>query len=536
MSKAPLTFTVITDLHYYSKRNGVDTKSYNEANSKSQLVMKDSGEVLTAAFAQMAKDDKSDIILIGGDTTSNGEFTSHEEFINLCRALKMAGKRVYTITATHDYQGDGMAYDYNGEQRVKIPAAKREQLYDMYREFGMDEAIAVHKDSMSYVVQLADGYRLFALNDDRNLKGASGFSDELFAWIALQIKDARENDQIIIPMTHHPLIAPSEFYAIIGKNDMMGEHKLRREQFADLGVSFMFTGHSHIHDISYMFSQKGNPFYAISTTSPVGYPGYYRRVTVDPQADTLNIETIKVDEDNKLDFDGKSLSVHLENQFFGMIRNVINAAATDIDDLAEKVQAFSVKKKLIYKIGWLIKPFMKMFRKLTIGTVAKWTKKETGLKPEDWAHIKDEKVVDFIINLPMNLYRGDGQFTPDTPYYKITMGLLAVIDSFLETINMPISKFLKGTESVRAMVEPLLYKKGIPSVGGELPIHPTKEELEQKFPSQKTPEISSKKGLGILIALILSVLVLIPLLPLIAVLLLIGYAVNYIRFHKKMNE
>ncbi len=45
----------------------------------------------------------------------------------------------------------------------------------MYKEFGPDEAIAVHRDSMSYVVQLADGYRLFALNDDRNLWEKAAF-------------------------------------------------------------------------------------------------------------------------------------------------------------------------------------------------------------------------------------------------------------------------------------------------------------------------------------------------------------------------
>ncbi len=536
MPTAPLTFTVTTDLHYYSKTNGYDTKSYNQANAKSQLLMKDSAEVLVSLFAQIAKDDTNDIVLIGGDTTSNGEFASHEEFISLCRALKAAGKRVYIITATHDYQDDGQCYDYNGEERVKVDCVRREQLYDLYREFGMDEAIAVHEDSMSYVVQLADGYRLFALNDDRNHKGASGFSDDLFRWIALQIKDARENGQIIIPMTHHPLISPSEFYSIIGKNDMMGEHKLRREQLADLGISFIFTGHSHIHDISYIFSQRGNPLYAVSTTSPVGYPGYYRRVTVDPEADSINIETLKVDQDNKLDFNGVSLPKHLENQFFGMIRNVIDAAATDIDDLAEKAMAFSVKKPLIYKIGWIVKPVMKLLKKLSIGTVAKWTKKETELSPEDWADIKDEKVLDFAINLPMNLYKGDGEYTPDTNYYKITMGLLAIIDSFLEAINMPISKFLKGTKSIRDMVEPLLYKKGIPSFATELTLHPTQQELEEKFSIDNHNEIKSNKGKGILISLILALLVLIPFLPVIFVVLVIGYVVNFIRYREKMNE
>ncbi len=534
MSKAPLTFTVITDLHYYSVKNGVDTKSYNYANSKSQILMKDSAQVLTAAFAQMARDNSSDIILIGGDTTSNGEFSSHEEFINLCRALKRAGKRVYAITATHDFQGDGKTNCYLEDEVTRIDCAKREDLYELYREFGMDEAIALHKDSMSYVVQLEDGYRLFALNDDRNHKGASGFSDELFMWIALQLKDARENDQQVVMMTHHPVISPSEFYSIIGKNDMMGEHALRREQLADLGVSFIFTGHSHVHDISYMFSEKGNPLYAVSTTSPVGYPGYYRRVTLDPDNETIDIKTVRVDENNDLSFNGKALPQHLEDQFFGMIRNVIDAAATDIDDLAEKVQAFSVQKELIYKIGWLIKPVAKWFRNLKVGTVAKWTKKETGLLPEDYAHIKDERVVDFAITLPMNLYAGDGAYTPDTAYYKITMGLLTIIDSFLETIRMPISKFLKGTESIRSMVEPLLYKQGIPAKGAKLPLYPTKEELESMFPVERC-SIRSQKGLGILISLIATVIVAIPFLPVIAVAFLIGFVINKIKYGKKIK-
>ncbi len=536
MPNTPLTFNVITDLHYYSHKNGVDTKAYNKANSKSQLLMKDSPTVLANVFSQIAKDKESEILLIGGDTTTYADYNSHKEFINLCRALKATGKRVYAITATHDFSDDGMGDDFNSDEKKKVPCVKREELYELYRELGMDEAIAVHKESMSYVVQLEDGYRLLALNDDKNGSGASGFSDELFMWIALQIKDARETGNILISMTHHPMISPSVFFSIIGKNDMMGSHELRREQLADLGVSFMFTGHSHIHDISYIFSKKGNVFYDISTASPVGYPGYYRKVTIDPESDTMDVKTVYVDIENKLSLDGESLEEHLENQFFGMIRNVISAAATDIEDLADKAQAFSVKPKLIYKIGWLIKPFMKMFNKLKIGTVAKWTKKETGLTYEQWADIKDEKVVDFAINLPMNLYKGDGEYTPDTPYYKITMGLFAIIDSFLETIKMPVSKFLKGVDSVRDMIEPLLYKKGIPAKGGVLPLHPTLTSLEVDFPVEYVPEIKSKKGIGVLIALVLAILVLIPLLPAVLVAFLIGFVVNYIKYGKKMKD
>lgn len=145
-------------------------------------------------------------------------------------------------------------------------------LFDMYSEFGPDEAISVHRESMSYVVQLSDGYRLFALNDDTNKNGKSGFSDECFEWITAEAERARRDGQMIIAMTHHPLIAPSPIYAMIGKGDMLGDYEARIEQLADIGVSFIFTGHTHIHNISDHCSKRGNRLYDICTGSPIGYP------------------------------------------------------------------------------------------------------------------------------------------------------------------------------------------------------------------------------------------------------------------------
>ena len=57
-------------------------------------------------------------------------------------------------------------------------------------------------------------------------------------------------------MTHHPMIAPSPFYAIIGKGDMQRGCEDTREIFADNGISCMLSGHTHIHDISYTVSKK----------------------------------------------------------------------------------------------------------------------------------------------------------------------------------------------------------------------------------------------------------------------------------------
>ncbi|MDY3812230.1 metallophosphoesterase family protein, partial [Eubacterium sp.] len=208
----PLKVQVITDVHYYSRKLGVEGKAYDKMESKSQMVIKDSPYVIKRGFDMLCEDKSTDIVLLSGDVTHDGEMDSHIEFIEMLRELKNRGKRVYVITATHDYQDNGIAYACRGDERVEVPAVgDRHDLWEMYYDFGPSEAIATHKESMSYVVQLAPGYRLFALNDDTNYKpegeSGSGFSDDCMKWILEQLEDAKKNDQYVIAMTHHPMIS-----------------------------------------------------------------------------------------------------------------------------------------------------------------------------------------------------------------------------------------------------------------------------------------------------------------------------------------
>ncbi len=530
-----LKITVVSDTHYYSKINGISGSAFEQENSRSTNLIKDSEEVLKAFFEQIANDKTSNIILISGDLTKNGEPDSHYEFIELLRKLKAQGKRVYVITATHDFQNSGICHKFVDDKKVEIPSIKRKDLFEMYYEFGPSEAISIHEDSMSYVVQLEDGFRLFALNDDRNHEGKSGFSKDCFKWIEEQIRDAKENNQLIIPMSHHPMLSPSPFFSLIGKGDMMGDHEIRREQFPDMGVSFMFTGHSHMHDVSYHISEKGNVFYDITTAATVGYPALYRVVTFDKEADTMTIETKGLEKDPDIKFNGNNFQEHLQNQFFGMIKKTIEAAATSIDDFAFAANAFSVRPKVVYKYGWIIKPIAKLLCKLKIGTVAKWTKKETGLKKADYKHIKDEKVIDYIITLIQNLYGGDAAYSPDTPHYKITIGLMNIIDSLLDTLGIKIRNILKVTDTVAELVEPLVFNSGIPDHNVTLPLYATKEDVEKLLPKGKSTVKKSKKGLPIVILTVLLVLLFIPLLPIAGVIILFMYLSNKIKYGKRIK-
>ena len=513
---APLKIQFITDTHYYSRKNGTEGKAYKKAESKSQKIIRDSDLVIRAGFDMLCQDTSTDIVVLAGDTTRDGELNSHEEFIEMLRDLKKRGKRVYVITATHDFRDGGVADGYDGDNKITVPAVEdRHDLWDMYYEFGPNEAIATHPESMSYVVQLAPGYRLFALNDDTNGKTegerGSGFSDDCMEWILAQLKDAQENDQYVIAMTHHPMIAPSPFYAIIGKGDMQRNHETTREIFADAGLHCMLTGHTHIHDISVITSKKGNKFYDVACGALLGCPPTMRNVTFDPANAKIDVETVMIKDVPGIDTNGKPFDEYMRTFFFGMITELIEAAATDIDRLAEMTDAFSIPGEKVKKVGWLIKPVAKWLNKLTFKKVWRLCKKESGLKKSDIADIADNRVVDFILELVQNLYCGDSPYSPDTREYRITCGMLNVIDSFLNTIHFSIGKVLKGATSVRALVEPLLWNPGPCDAEATLPIEPIYDD-ENPAPKREEPVFNdpvkpSKKGPLILFLIVLLILV-----------------------------
>ena len=500
----PLKIQFITDVHYYSRKNGTEGPAYEREEAKSQQVIKDSDLVIKRGFDMLCEDTSTDIVVLSGDTTRNGEYTSHEEFIELLYSLKERGKRVYVITATHDYRGNGEGRGFEGDEVIGVPAVKdRQELWKMYYDFGPSEAIATYPEQMCYVVQLAPGYRLFALNDDYNFRpdpnGGSGFSEGCEKWIMEQLEDAQKNDQFVIAMTHHPMVSPSPFYSIIGSGDMQKNHEVTREMFADAGLNIMLSGHTHVHDVGYITTKKGNRFYDIACGAKNA---------------ELKYETVMITDVPGIDTNGKPFNEYMEGFFFGMLGGLVDSLANDYDRFTEMAGAFSVKPEKAKKLKPILRPVGKFLNKLTFKKIWKLCKKESGLKKEDIADIADNKVVDFILELVKNLYCGDSPYGPETREYKLTCGFLNVIDSFLNTIHFSIGKVLKGATSVRSLVEPLLWNSGYCDAQGVLPLYPIFDDENPAPPEMfEKPEFNdpvkpSKKGVAILICLILLVLAL----------------------------
>lgn len=514
----PLDLIVMTDTHYYSNKLGIDTPSFKRYDATNQKAVKDSPQIIAAAFAEIAKSECENIIFCG-DATCDGDYDSHLEFIKLLYALKKCGKRVFAITSTHDYQNNGQTGCYTENEKTYIPSAKRDELFQMYHSFGPNEAFSVFE--MSYAAELDENYILLALNSDKNGKGRSGYSAEHKEWIAKIALAAQKCGKRVIAFTHHPLISPCPVYSLIGKNDIMGEHDEIRNFLANLGISLVFTGHSHVHDISYTFSEKDNILYDVSTSALAGYPGYYRTVRI--CGNNVHIASKRTSQPvNNLE---SPLPEYLETKFLSMIDNTLEAAATDINNFAACVNSMSIHANVSYRIGWLVKPLAKLIKNLKLGFFARFVKKETF--NADLSSIKDKKVFDLIRDLVLHLYSGNPPYTPDTAEYKVVMGFFGIIDSMLRLLHI---KF-----SMCDFIRPMLFNGGINDREADFPYTADKKTVEALCTRYAETVSESKKGPLLLAILILLILILLPLIPAIAVLLALGFGINEIRFYKEIR-
>ena len=463
----PLKFVIMTDIHYYSKKNWIAGNFEELPPENDQLLRKYSEEIIKHTFDELCEDGESDIVLISGDLTNNGERKSHEEIREALRTLKARGKRVFVTTATHDYHNDYMPAfvpDENGNQ-VPVPQFSRDELLDFYREFGYDTAISTHEESMSYVAQLADGYRLLALNDDHG-DPHCGYTEECFEWITEQVKKARDEGQHIIAMTHHPLITPSAFYEIIGGTNLLHEREKRIEQFADMDIPFILTGHSHIHNISSVETKSGKTFYDISTSALVGYPPAYRKIEFFPDDRKIDVKTVFVDNVKGIDTNGLSLSDYIKKLFLGSIADAVENAVGDYEKFAGFAVGMSISKEVSYRYKFIIQPTAKFLSRLTFGKVWNFVRFSSGVSPEEIKPVRNKKAVPFMIDVAANLFKGDADIEKSSVEYRVAEALLKKLDK----LSKPFSKKLKsmGAESISSLVLPLIHNDGLPDANAVL--------------------------------------------------------------------
>ena len=108
-------------------------------------------------------------------------------------------------------------------------------------------------------------------------------------WLQEQLRLGRESGDVLLAMGHHPLLPPSPIYPVFSPGEMLANGETVAQLLADFGVRFLFTGHTHMQNISFYESPRGNLLFEINTASLIGYPSPIRKMTLDGQL--MKIET-----------------------------------------------------------------------------------------------------------------------------------------------------------------------------------------------------------------------------------------------------
>lgn len=415
-----LNFFVITDTHYFEHSLGCWGKEYENFMDFEQKCFAETAAINNSVFEYLATDDRADIVLIAGDLSFNGEKESHRSFGKLLKKLKDSGKQIYVVTAGHDFNEHPFAFDENGRKEPEGIAFA--DLYDYYKEYGYEDAIAFNKEHLSYVVNLSDDIRLLVLcNDTKDGKGLA-YDDDFLAWIEKQAKQAKEDGKMMIAMEHYPLLPGQPLFSLIG-DATQKNGKALAEILADNDVHLIFTGHMHNQSVNVYKTENGNKIYDVCTGSVIGCPAFMRLVSVKDER-TVEIESIPVPE-FKWDKNGKSGKQYMQDQFERMIRVLLTSMVNDPHRVMRKIRLGDndALAKVITVLGKAVNGW-------SVGKVAKIL----CIKVDD--SVKDIPFAEIAIELVRSIFEGDQPFVAGTPKGDAVLGLFNRLRPILNKISL----------------------------------------------------------------------------------------------------
>lgn len=457
-----MKFYQITDLHYYPARElNANGKEWIYRSSYDQKCIAESEAILDATIEMLLADNEIDIILVTGDNVCDGERLGHLSLQKKLHRLTDAGKKVYVITGTHDLHPEPKGYSSEKGEYV-VDGCTRQELEEIYGDFGFNDAVAKHPETFSYVAQLDEKTRLLALNDDGIgwEDGFHGYFEPQLNWIKEQIAKSRADGCEMLAVTHHPMLSPSPIYEFYCKDQMLGDNEKIARLFADNGIKFVFTGHTHMQNINYFDTEKGNRIYDINTASLIGYPSPIRKMELTDK--TLTIKTLHP-ENVKYDFGGKSYMTYSREHFDFMLKDILDSAANDIDRFCEISECFSLHKEQAEKIKLPVHILGKILDTLTFKKAGSVLMCKSKIAPRMY----NVRLADFIITLVRNIYGGDEPYAPGSAEY----------DSFMAIYGKAaplIHKILKSDE-IDEVIKGVLYDSGFPDSDAVLEVPEFKE-------------------------------------------------------------
>lgn len=305
-----LRIAVMSDLHYLSPDMIADTEDFEHAFNSDRKLLKESSSVLREMLERV-RADKPDILLVSGDLTKDGEQECHAALAKQLQQLQqdVPGLKIYVINGNHDIRNYN-AKNFNTADGKAVPATRTEpedfkRIYDfVYSDptvlTTFTPAEGNKAGGLSYVARPVEGLTVIAMDtcryssdntsigdDEHETSGA--ISADLEKWVIEQTAAAKARGDLVIGLEHHGLVPHFDVQPTILPMYLVNGYERIAQEYADAGMSVVFTGHMHAVDIAAMTTKAGNTFYDIETGSALTYPCPVR--FVDLRRSTVGGET-----------------------------------------------------------------------------------------------------------------------------------------------------------------------------------------------------------------------------------------------------
>lgn len=305
-----LRIAVMSDLHYLSPDMIADTEDFEHAFNSDRKLLKESSSVLREMLERV-RADKPDILLVSGDLTKDGEQECHAALAKQLQQLQqdVPGLKIYVINGNHDIRNYN-AKNFNTADGKAVPATRTEpedfkRIYDfVYSDptvlATFTPAEGNKAGGLSYVARPVEGLTVIAMDtcryssdntsigdDEHETSGA--ISADLEKWVIEQTAAAKARGDLVIGLEHHGLVPHFDVQPTILPMYLVNGYERIAQEYADAGMSVVFTGHMHAVDIAAMTTAAGNTFYDIETGSALTYPCPVR--FVDLRRSTVGGET-----------------------------------------------------------------------------------------------------------------------------------------------------------------------------------------------------------------------------------------------------
>ncbi len=414
-----LKFWLITDTHYFAPSLGAYGEAYEDLMDFEQKCFAETAAINDAALEFLKNSTESDIILIAGDLSFNGEKESHKEFSKKLKELKDAGKRIFVVTAGHDIEPNPFCYP--GTERTHIEGIKFSELLDYYGDFGYKDAIAFNKEHLSYVAELSEDVRLLVLCNDTAEGKNVAYDDDFLDWIEEQAEKAQKDGKMMIAMEHYPVLPGQPILTLI-PDARQKESKKLIKTLADNGVHLIFTGHMHNQSINVTETEKGNKFYDVCTGSLIGCPAFMRLVTI-PDKNTVDIKSVPVP-DFKWDTKGRTCEQYLQDQFDRMLLSMLLGMRDNPKRVLDKIHIKG--SPAIYKIVHILG---KAISTWSVGKVTRL------LFVKAHPDIKNDSFLETMLSIVRYAFYGDQPYTEDTPVGETFLKILKRLKPLFKVLN-----------------------------------------------------------------------------------------------------